>query len=186
MPYIDINQPWIYMCPPSWTHLPPPSRSSFKHKERRDFTGGPVVKTLPSNMGSAVWELRSHLPLGATKNISKRKWKQAKTPVTFCRKKMCYYVLLKIPLTAHLSSRGSLFENTRCILIYSIHTYNIFNKNKWMLEMKSCVDDGLTLDLNQKEKNPVPSAFIRLGYWNQHVKVLAHLTPRGFGGFGVT
>ena len=25
MPYIDMNQPWIYMCSPSWTSLPPPS-----------------------------------------------------------------------------------------------------------------------------------------------------------------
>ena len=27
MPYIDMNQPWVYMCPPSWTPLPPPSPS---------------------------------------------------------------------------------------------------------------------------------------------------------------
>ena len=24
LPYIDMNQPWVYMCPPSWTPLPPP------------------------------------------------------------------------------------------------------------------------------------------------------------------
>ena len=23
--YIDMNQPWVYMCPPLWTPLPPPS-----------------------------------------------------------------------------------------------------------------------------------------------------------------
>ena len=23
LPYIDRNQPWVYMCLPSWTHLPP-------------------------------------------------------------------------------------------------------------------------------------------------------------------
>ena len=30
LPYIDMNQPWIYMCSPSWTPLPPssPSQSS--------------------------------------------------------------------------------------------------------------------------------------------------------------
>ena len=27
LPYIDMNQPWIYMCSPSWTLLPPPSPS---------------------------------------------------------------------------------------------------------------------------------------------------------------
>ena len=27
MPYRDINQPWVYMCPPSWTPLPLPSPS---------------------------------------------------------------------------------------------------------------------------------------------------------------
>ena len=27
MPYTDINQPWVYMCPPSWIPLPPPSPS---------------------------------------------------------------------------------------------------------------------------------------------------------------
>ena len=25
--YIDMNQPWVYMCSPSWTPLPPPSPS---------------------------------------------------------------------------------------------------------------------------------------------------------------
>ena len=27
MPYIDRNQPWVYMCSPSWIPLPPPSLS---------------------------------------------------------------------------------------------------------------------------------------------------------------
>ena len=27
LPYIDMNQPWVYMCSPSWTPLPPPSPS---------------------------------------------------------------------------------------------------------------------------------------------------------------
>ena len=27
MPYIDMNQPWVYMCFPSWTPLLPPSPS---------------------------------------------------------------------------------------------------------------------------------------------------------------
>ena len=25
LPYINMNPPWVYTCPPSWTHLPPPS-----------------------------------------------------------------------------------------------------------------------------------------------------------------
>ena len=27
MPHIDVNQPWVYMCPPSWIPLLPPSPS---------------------------------------------------------------------------------------------------------------------------------------------------------------
>ena len=27
LPYIDMNQPWVYMCSPSWTPLSPPSPS---------------------------------------------------------------------------------------------------------------------------------------------------------------
>ena len=27
LPYIDMNLPWVYMCSPSWTPLPPPSPS---------------------------------------------------------------------------------------------------------------------------------------------------------------
>ena len=27
LPYIDMNQPWVYMCPPSWNPLLPPSPS---------------------------------------------------------------------------------------------------------------------------------------------------------------
>ena len=29
LPYTDMNQPWMYMCPPTWTLLPPPSPPSF-------------------------------------------------------------------------------------------------------------------------------------------------------------
>ena len=25
LPYIDMNQPWVYTCSPSWTPLPPPA-----------------------------------------------------------------------------------------------------------------------------------------------------------------
>ena len=25
LPYMDMNQPWVYTCSPSWTPLPPPS-----------------------------------------------------------------------------------------------------------------------------------------------------------------
>ena len=28
LPYIDMNQPWVYMCPPSWSPLPHPSASN--------------------------------------------------------------------------------------------------------------------------------------------------------------
>ena len=28
LPYIDLNLPWVYMCSPSWTPLPPPSPSN--------------------------------------------------------------------------------------------------------------------------------------------------------------
>ena len=27
LPYIDMNQPWVYLCPPSQNPLPPPSTS---------------------------------------------------------------------------------------------------------------------------------------------------------------
>ena len=27
LPYIDMNQPWVYMCSPTWAPLPPPSPS---------------------------------------------------------------------------------------------------------------------------------------------------------------
>ena len=27
LPYIDLNPPWVYLCSPSWTSLPPPSPS---------------------------------------------------------------------------------------------------------------------------------------------------------------
>ena len=43
----------------------------------RDFPGGPVVKTLPSNAGGAGSvpgrELRSHIPRGQKKNKPKHK-----------------------------------------------------------------------------------------------------------------
>ena len=29
LPYVDLNPPWVYMCSPSWTPLPPPFPSHF-------------------------------------------------------------------------------------------------------------------------------------------------------------
>ena len=33
LPYIDLNPPWVYMCSPSWTALPPPSPSQCTSPE---------------------------------------------------------------------------------------------------------------------------------------------------------
>ena len=37
LPYIDMNQPWIYMCSPSWPPLPPPSPSHKISYRKIDF-----------------------------------------------------------------------------------------------------------------------------------------------------
>ena len=65
MPYIGMNQPWIYMCSPSRSPLPPPSPShpsgSFKKKKtisqviltcRRVWVPRPVFLTLEQTPGS--------------------------------------------------------------------------------------------------------------------------------------
>ena len=42
LPYIDMNQPWVYMCPPSWTPLPPPSPSHPSGSSQCTSTEHPV------------------------------------------------------------------------------------------------------------------------------------------------
>ena len=58
MTYIDMNQPWIYMCSPSWSQInflkekklefsssPEVSLSHLKITQVREFPGSPVVRT---------------------------------------------------------------------------------------------------------------------------------------------
>ena len=45
LPYIDMNQPWVYMCSPSWTPLPPPSPS---------HTSGSSQCTSPEHPASCI------------------------------------------------------------------------------------------------------------------------------------
>ena len=55
LPYTDMNQPWIYMCFPSWTPLPPPSPSHHS---------GSSQCTSPENLSRASnldWWSVSHL-----------------------------------------------------------------------------------------------------------------------------
>ena len=55
LPYIDINQPWVYMCSPSWTPLPPPSPS---HPSGSSQCTSPEHLSHASNLG---WRSLSHL-----------------------------------------------------------------------------------------------------------------------------
>ena len=55
LPYIDMNQPCIYMCSPSWTPLPPPSPS---HPSGSSQCTSPEHLSHASNLG---WWSVSHL-----------------------------------------------------------------------------------------------------------------------------
>ena len=55
LPYIDMNQPWIYMCSPSWSPLPPPSIS---HPFGSSQCTSPEHLSHGSNLG---WRSVSHL-----------------------------------------------------------------------------------------------------------------------------
>ena len=55
LPYINMNQPWIYMCSPSWNPLPPPSPS---------HPSGSSQCTSPEHLSHAShldWQSISHL-----------------------------------------------------------------------------------------------------------------------------
>ena len=47
LPYIDMNQPWVYMCSPSWTPLPSPSPSSPSGSSQWTSPEHPVSCTEP-------------------------------------------------------------------------------------------------------------------------------------------
>ena len=55
MPYIDLNHPWIYMCSPSQSPLPPPSPS---HPSGSSQCSSPEHLSHASNLG---WRSVSHL-----------------------------------------------------------------------------------------------------------------------------
>ena len=52
LPYIDLNPPWVYMCSPSWTHLPPPIPLGHP--------SAPAPSTL-SHASNLDWRLVSHM-----------------------------------------------------------------------------------------------------------------------------
>ena len=55
LPYIDLNPPWMYMCSPSWTPLPPPSPS---HPSGSSQCTSPKHLYHASNLD---WQFFSHM-----------------------------------------------------------------------------------------------------------------------------
>ena len=47
LPYIHMNQPWVYMCSPSWTSLPPPSPFHLSASSQCTSREHPVSCTEP-------------------------------------------------------------------------------------------------------------------------------------------
>ena len=59
LPYIDMNQPWVYMCSPSWTPLPPPSQSHPSGSSQCSSPEHPVSCIEPV-LHSSCTSLHSH------------------------------------------------------------------------------------------------------------------------------
>ena len=57
MPYIDMNQPWKYMCPPSWT---PPHSHLSPHPIPQGHPSAPALSTLP-HASNLDWRSVSHM-----------------------------------------------------------------------------------------------------------------------------
>ena len=55
LPYIDVNSPWVFMCSPSWTPLPPPSPSHLSGSSLCTSAQHPVSRI---NLG---WRFVSHM-----------------------------------------------------------------------------------------------------------------------------
>ena len=47
LPYIDMNEPWIYMCSPSRSPLPPPSPSHSSGSSQHTSPEGPFSRIEP-------------------------------------------------------------------------------------------------------------------------------------------
>ena len=56
MPYIGMNQPWVYMCSPSWTPLQPPP----PHPISQGHPSAPALSTL-SHESNVDWRPISHM-----------------------------------------------------------------------------------------------------------------------------
>ena len=64
LPYIDMNQPWIYMCSPSQSPLPPPSPSQSLLLIPYFLLLGTIFQILPKNLKlslKALVRCSSHL-----------------------------------------------------------------------------------------------------------------------------
>ena len=55
LPYIDMNQPWVYMCSPSWSPLPSPP-----HPIPQGHPSAPALSTL-SQASNLDWQSVSHM-----------------------------------------------------------------------------------------------------------------------------
>ena len=56
LPYNDMNQPWAYMCCPSWTHLPPLSPSHPSGSSQCTSPEHPVSCTEPGLVISFTYD----------------------------------------------------------------------------------------------------------------------------------
>ena len=59
LPYIDMNQPWVYMCSPSWNPFPPPSPSHPSGSSQCSSSEHPC--TSASFASNLDWRSVSHM-----------------------------------------------------------------------------------------------------------------------------
>ena len=59
LPYIDLNPPWVYMCSPSWTPLPPASSSHPSESSQCTSPEHPASCIKQSNLEREAWNWRN-------------------------------------------------------------------------------------------------------------------------------
>ena len=99
LPYIDLNPPWVYMCSPSWTPLPPPSPSHPSGSSQCTSPKHPVSCIEPglvicfTNDNLHILMPFSHIiPPSLSPTESKRLFNTSVSLFLSCRQGYCYHL----------------------------------------------------------------------------------------------
>ena len=97
LPHIDMNQPWVYTCSPSWTPLPLPSFWNFKRTKQNK------TKTIPLSLLNQVFPASKCIWMEIRKRLRQKGLKETTPSPGFTREAVLWSLSQQFHLDVFLS-----------------------------------------------------------------------------------